>query len=279
MAVRRVAGRGPAGDDHVRGTVAAGALKRRCACFLAGDSYPRDAHVEQALRACLGPLFREWVGQAESLARTGEASFSADIGRRVAALNRLLPTAKEGRRTVLIGRSSGGRVASLFATRRAVAAVICLAYPFRMPMRVLEPARFAHLAAIGVPTLIVQGVDDPFGGLELTEIYPLSAAVRLHFVSGGHGFEHGPAAWDAIGAAIVGFCEHALTDKAAEQSGFDEGYYLAANPDVAAAVTRGVFRSGAEHFARHGRQEHRSFRLLAPPDAHVAPADAQLAAE
>lgn len=259
--------------------VVAGVLEQRLACFLAGDSHPRDAHVEQALRSRLGPLFGEWIGQAEGLARSGETSFSSDIGRRLAVLTRLVPTVKEGRRTVLIGRSSGGRVASLFAMRRTVAGVICLAYPFRMPMRVLEPARFAHLAAIRAPTLIVQGVDDPFGGLGVTEIYPFSAAVRLHFVAGGHGFEHAPQAWDAIAAAIAGFCERALTGPAAEQPGFDERFYLAANPDVAAAVARGVFGSGAEHFARHGRQEHRSFRLLAPPDADGAPAAARIAAE
>jgi len=38
---------------------------------------------------------------------------------------------------------------------------------------------------------------------------------------------------------------------------FDEADYLAANPDVAAAVRSGVFASGAEHYARYGINENR----------------------
>jgi SAM-dependent methyltransferase len=40
-------------------------------------------------------------------------------------------------------------------------------------------------------------------------------------------------------------------------SEFDEADYLAANPDVAAAVRSGAFNSGADHYARHGRHENR----------------------
>ncbi len=39
---------------------------------------------------------------------------------------------------------------------------------------------------------------------------------------------------------------------------FDEATYLAANPDVAAAVTGGVFTSGLQHFQRHGLGEGRT---------------------
>ncbi|MEZ0167566.1 glycosyltransferase family 2 protein [Microvirga sp. TS319] len=38
---------------------------------------------------------------------------------------------------------------------------------------------------------------------------------------------------------------------------FSEARYLAANPDVAESVRRGVFRSGWEHYTRHGRTENR----------------------
>lgn len=38
---------------------------------------------------------------------------------------------------------------------------------------------------------------------------------------------------------------------------FDENYYLRGNPDVAKAVAKGDFRSGAHHFWRHGRGEGR----------------------
>ncbi|MBZ9557601.1 hypothetical protein KGQ96_05945 [Halomonas coralii] len=40
-------------------------------------------------------------------------------------------------------------------------------------------------------------------------------------------------------------------------SGFDEDFYLADNPDVAAAVSRGDFASGYEHYERYGADEGR----------------------
>lgn len=43
---------------------------------------------------------------------------------------------------------------------------------------------------------------------------------------------------------------------------FDEAEYLAANPDVAAAVKEGGFRSGREHYENYGKQEGRMLRRL-----------------
>lgn len=37
---------------------------------------------------------------------------------------------------------------------------------------------------------------------------------------------------------------------------FDEVYYLESNPDVRAAVEDKIFRSGYEHYIRHGKAEH-----------------------
>lgn len=42
---------------------------------------------------------------------------------------------------------------------------------------------------------------------------------------------------------------------------FDEHAYLAANPDVAAAVKAGDFRSGEEHYKKYGKSEDRPLRL------------------
>jgi SAM-dependent methyltransferase len=46
-----------------------------------------------------------------------------------------------------------------------------------------------------------------------------------------------------------------------DTSEFEEADYLAANPDVAAAVRSGAFSSGADHYARHGRHENRVTKL------------------
>jgi hypothetical protein len=49
---------------------------------------------------------------------------------------------------------------------------------------------------------------------------------------------------------------------AAGQYGFNEAAYLAANPDVAAAVAAGAVASGAEHYALYGQSEGRSADLI-----------------
>ncbi len=59
---------------------------------------------------------------------------------------------------------------------------------------------------------------------------------------------------------------------------FDEAFYLSQNPDVAAAVSRGIFTSGAQHFEEFGRFEFRdpsaffdtSFYLGQYPDVAAA---------
>ncbi|EKD97304.1 MAG: methyltransferase type 11, partial [uncultured bacterium] len=45
-------------------------------------------------------------------------------------------------------------------------------------------------------------------------------------------------------------------------STFNETEYLAANPDVAAAVKNGEFHSGREHYEKHGEREGRMLRRL-----------------
>jgi pimeloyl-ACP methyl ester carboxylesterase len=226
--------------------------------YLAGNSFPADNYVEEALCARLASVAALWLGQTELLAHAGEACFRTDIQRRLALLEQVVPTGHAAKQTVLVGRSSGGRVASLFASRRDVAAVICLGYPFREPGRVLDSDRFGHLARIAVPTLIVQGANDMYGGIELTETYPLSSMIRLAFVAADHALSVSARVWDSIAQLIMAHCNG--TGVAA--SAFDENYYLQSNPDVAAAVARGTFASGGHHYRAHGRREGRSFRLL-----------------
>jgi SAM-dependent methyltransferase len=57
----------------------------------------------------------------------------------------------------------------------------------------------------------------------------------------------------------------------ARGSGFNEEEYLAANPDVAAAVRSGACPSGQEHYALYGIQENRALSCNANPIARVQP--------
>lgn len=127
------------------------------AYFLSGDSFLKRTAVEDAARQRLAPVFSKWIGREEIKVRSEEMPSRLDVSERVALLEKMVPAHGEAGQEVLIGRSSGGRVATVFAMRRPVKAVICFAYPLKHPNSVLEPIRFSHLAHITVPTLIFQG--------------------------------------------------------------------------------------------------------------------------
>jgi predicted alpha/beta-hydrolase family hydrolase len=98
--------------------------------------------------------------------------------------------ALNGPRLVIGGKSMGGRVASIVAADMdadvgPVRGVVCLGYPFHAPGREARPNRLEHLASMAIPTLILQGNRDPFGGREDVSEYELSAAVRIHWIEDG----------------------------------------------------------------------------------------------
>ena len=72
-----------------------------------------------------------------------------------------------GRGLVFGGRSSGARVACRTAAAGGAIGVLCLAFPLQPPRRradgTLAPDRAIELEATGVPTLVIQGLKDPFG--------------------------------------------------------------------------------------------------------------------
>ena len=60
------------------------------------------------------------------------------------------------------GRSAGARVACRTAADSGAVAVLCLAFPLHPPGRP-DKTRQPELDAVRVPTLVVQGAQDPFG--------------------------------------------------------------------------------------------------------------------
>lgn len=172
------------------------------AFYLAGDSFPRSSHIENELRKRLSRDFSDWTGQQAILAGAAGGPFSPAIPHRLDLLHRLVPGTGDA---VLIGRSSGGRVASLFAAQAKVAAVVCLGYPFYRRKRPLEPERFAHLAQIATPTLIFQGRSDMYGGTEVTSLFELSPAVTVEFLDCDHEFHLPAPEWDAVAQRILDF--------------------------------------------------------------------------
>lgn len=80
------------------------------------------------------------------------------------------------------GKSMGGRMASLLADELGADALVCLGYPFYAVGKPEKP-RIAHLAELRTRTLIIQGERDALGNREAVAAYPLSAAIRLHWLA------------------------------------------------------------------------------------------------
>lgn len=95
--------------------------------------------------------------------------------------------AKPGLPVIAGGRSAGARVACRTATELGAVAVLALSFPLHPPGRP-EKSRAGELLGSGVPTLVVQGGNDPFGR---PEEFPggADASYRLVEVAyGDHGF-------------------------------------------------------------------------------------------
>jgi uncharacterized protein len=82
----------------------------------------------------------------------------------VAVVDQLRSQVFAGLQLITGGRSSGARVACRTAGSTGAVAVLCLAFPLQPPRRANpRPSRLDELDAVRVPTLVVQGVRDPFG--------------------------------------------------------------------------------------------------------------------
>ncbi|WP_405627547.1 hydrolase [Streptomyces sp. NBC_00016] len=82
------------------------------------------------------------------------------------------------------GRSAGARVACRTATELGAHAVLALSFPLHPPGRP-EKSRADELLGAGVPTLVVQGGNDPFGR---PDEFPAGGYDLVEVPYGDHGF-------------------------------------------------------------------------------------------
>ncbi|MFF7447279.1 MULTISPECIES: alpha/beta family hydrolase [unclassified Streptomyces] len=82
------------------------------------------------------------------------------------------------------GRSAGARVACRTAVELGAAGVLALSFPLHPPGRP-EKSRAGELLGAGVPTLVVQGGNDPFGK---PEEFPAGDHELVEVPYGDHGF-------------------------------------------------------------------------------------------
>ena len=83
----------------------------------------------------------------------------------IAVLEQLKEDQLQGHAIIAGGRSAGARVACRTADETRASAVLCLAFPVHPPGKAGDPSksRLHELDAVSVPTLVVQGENDPFG--------------------------------------------------------------------------------------------------------------------
>ncbi|MFE9093777.1 alpha/beta family hydrolase [Streptomyces sp. NPDC007264] len=91
---------------------------------------------------------------------------------------------RPGRPVIAGGRSAGARVACRTAAGLGAAAVLALSFPLHPPGRP-EKSRADELLGAGVPTLVVQGGNDPFGR---PEEFPPGPYGMVEVPHGDHGF-------------------------------------------------------------------------------------------
>jgi uncharacterized protein len=97
------------------------------------------------------------------------------------------------------GRSAGARVAARTAQVSGAAGVVALAFPLHPPGKP-EKTRVGELDGVGVPVLVVQGANDPFG--RPAELAP-AAGREVVAVAGDHSLRADvPAVVAAVGAFL-----------------------------------------------------------------------------
>ncbi|GGV84606.1 hypothetical protein GCM10010228_62790 [Streptomyces massasporeus] len=92
--------------------------------------------------------------------------------------------AKSGLPVISGGRSAGARVACRTATELGAHAVLALGFPLHPPGKP-EKSRADELLGSGVPTLVVQGGNDPFGK---PAEFPEGTYALVEIPYGDHGF-------------------------------------------------------------------------------------------
>lgn len=94
-------------------------------------------------------------------------------------------------RVMIGGKSMGGRMASILASRRCgIDGVVCFGYPFHSPGR-HDRWRTEHFRDLRCPMLVLQGTRDPFGKpAELADHDKVLEPILLHWLEGGdHDFQ------------------------------------------------------------------------------------------
>ncbi|MGK3952492.1 alpha/beta family hydrolase [Microbacterium sp. I2] len=203
---------------------------------VSGDlALPGDAWAFAAIAHGAGAGYRHpfLTGFARSLAQHGVGTLRfnfpyVEAGRRMPgpaahavatwAAVMAFASAQTGAPTFAVGKSYGGRMASMAAAEGAIApsGLVYLGYPLHPPGAPDKP-RVAHLPAVGPPQLFVEGRTDPFVDphSQLEEAVATCRDAEIAWLDGGHSFEvkGRKRAADEIGAGLAPLVAEWMRDR------------------------------------------------------------------
>jgi hypothetical protein len=203
---------------------------------VSGDlALPGDAWAFAAIAHGAGAGYRHpfLTGFARSLAQQGVGTLRfnfpyVEAGRRMPgpaahavatwAAVMAFASAQTGAPTFAVGKSYGGRMASMAAAEGAIApsGLVYLGYPLHPPGAPDKP-RVAHLPAVGPPQLFVEGRTDPFVDphSQLEEAVATCRDAEIAWLDGGHSFEvkGRKRAADEIGAGLAPLVAEWMRDR------------------------------------------------------------------
>ena len=112
-----------------------------------------------------------------------------DIFLRIEKLARRLNKIPRDTEITLIGRSAGAIVATMVSLQHPIHKIISLGYPFKHPDFEEEAYRHEHLKKVNTPMLIIQGLQDIYGGKEIEKKYHFNSNTTIVFEDINHDFE------------------------------------------------------------------------------------------
>jgi predicted alpha/beta-hydrolase family hydrolase len=112
-----------------------------------------------------------------------------DISLRVEKLAKRLNKTPRDIEITLIGRSAGAIVATMVSLQHPIHKIISLGYPFKHPDFEEEAYRHEHLLQVNTPMLIIQGLQDVYGGQEIEKKYHFNSNTTIVFEDINHDFE------------------------------------------------------------------------------------------
>ena len=112
-----------------------------------------------------------------------------DISLRVEKLSKRLHKIPSHIEITLIGRSAGAIVATLVSLKHPIDKIIALGYPFKHPDLDDEAYRYEHIKHVKTPMLVIQGLQDVYGGKEIETKYLFNVHTKLVFEDINHDFE------------------------------------------------------------------------------------------